>query len=402
MSDTAAAAQANGATNPGGALLPGPAPGEVAAQRGRASRASTRAALLEAGSGTPEAKPATAVRPPSPTRTAPAKAVTVEPVEESGDETAVDPTEEATEEQPAGDAAKPAASGDGKPDPELAKRLESVQAAEKRSRDKITKERAELETERKRIETEWAPRIKAAKEFETLKAQAKRGSNGLVAAVRAIGFTEADFYAASQILYASSPEAAKDTTSPQRKAAADRALAERYQSDEVAETKRELTELKQQLEAREQKQQYEATVTTYLDHTVKAIDGATAPLAKRLETANPAKLRAGLWAAVEQLTEEDGDVPSDMADVVARFERNHRAELEQLGIDPATLSSPTTTSKATTTTDTTKKNNQAAEKKQPAKTLGNDLSTTRVPRSRSGERDRRAETRRMVESGQLG
>jgi hypothetical protein len=48
---------------------------------------------------------------------------------------------------------------------------------------------------------------------------------------------------------------------------------------------------------------------------------------------------------------------------------------------------------------TPKKNTQAADKKHPAKTLGNDLSTPRVPRPTRSDREQRAETLEMLESG---
>jgi DNA-binding SARP family transcriptional activator len=106
---------------------------------------------------------------------------------------------------------------------------------------------------------------------------------------------------------------------------------------------------------------------------------------------NPAATDQRLRRIAVELLNETGDRP-DVEDVLARYEQVRRAELEELGVDPKSIF---------TTTTPPKTNSQAAEKKNSAKTLSNDLSTPTVPRPRSSEREQRAETLAMLESGRL-
>jgi vancomycin resistance protein YoaR len=166
-----------------------------------------------------------------------------------------------------------------------------------------------------------------------------------------------------------------------------RTLREREANTQTSALQKRLDELEQKLTQKDQQAQFESKRTAYIEHAAKQITDET-PIAKALGDKNPEKLRAALWATTERLIEEnDGEVP-DPADVLATYEKTRRAELEELGVDPTTLATP-------------KKNTQAADKKHPAKTLGNDLSTPRVPRPARSDREHRAETLEMLESGRL-
>lgn len=385
----------NAANAPGAVVSTTPHRGVVAAQRARAGRGETLA-LLESGKADPAAaKPST----PKPGANGangtqapkPALAKPTPTIEEPDD--ADEATSETATETPS--AAAPDLSSVA--DPETAKRVSTIQAAEKRSRDKIAAERKELEAQRKAIETEWAPRVKEAEDFKALKAKAKKGGVHLVDALRALGVGDDDLEPAAQAIYAHSKAGAAD---PARKAAADRMLAERAHVTELEELRAELRELKDGLSKRDEQQTFEQQRATFLDHTVKAI-GADAPIATALATKNPTKLRAALWATTVELMEaNDGEVP-DFADVVATYEAQRKAELEELGLAPPKAAKQPTE----TETQETKPNNKTADKQNPARTLSNDLSTPRVPRpAQSGDEHRkvnRKETLRMLESGKL-
>jgi DNA-binding SARP family transcriptional activator len=125
------------------------------------------------------------------------------------------------------------------------------------------------------------------------------------------------------------------------------------------------------------------------DVTKAAGAGEVSPLAKHFLAKSPEKTNLRLRQIAVELLNETGDRP-DADDVLARYEQVRRAELEELGIDPASLSK----------TDT-KKPDPQADKKPSAKTLANDLSTSRVPRPKSSERELRAETRAALLSGRL-
>lgn len=272
------------------------------------------------------------------------------------------------------------------PDTEESKRLASIQANEKRAKDKIATERAaaraEVEAERKKLADDRAAFDAQRAELDAYKKALER------AAVDPVGVMEAlkmDLEYSSKLAYA------KAKGDPTQREAAAAAMRAREIDDKTTATEKRLAELEQKLAAKDQQTEFESRRSAYLDHAVKAV-GDDAPIAKALAAKNPAKLRAALWATAERLIEEnDGDVP-DFEDVVVTFERNWRAELEELGIDPATLAKTATT---------TKQNNETADKKHPAKTLGNDLSTPRVPRPNRSEREGRAETLALLEAGKL-
>lgn len=378
--------QTNGATRATApVVLPGPSNATRAQARIRESRAATLAEL-ESG---PDLEAKTTSTTASPAKKPAPKAE--EPAEETPDVETADPDVETPDADASTDGAGDAevtAAEEVTADPEQNKRLEAIQNAEKRSREKITalraEARAELETERKKLEADWGPRLKAAQDFEELKKSAKRGSSHFVAAMRALGLGEDDFEPAAQVLYAFSKAGAAD---PARKAHAERLMRDRDLDESTSSAHRRIEELEAKLEQKDQQAQIASQRSAYLDHAVKAI-GEDAPLAKALAAKNPAKLREALWATTERLyRENDNEIPEPAA-LIAAYEKTRRAELEELGVDVPTLS-------------TTKKNNQAADKKHPAKTLGNDLSTPRVPRPTKSDKEHRAETLAMLESGRL-
>jgi len=379
MGDPAPAQPSNGVSRAAAPeLLKSPSNAAKAAARIRAGREATLAAL-EGGSDDkqPTALDARATKPEPKAEPKPEIALP-EPVE-SGVEAETE-TEEATEV-----AADPAPAAT-EADPEANKRIGKIQAAEKRSRDKITKERETLAAEKAKIEQERQQIAAERAELEAYRKAKERAKVDPVAYLEAAGIDDYD-YAARQTW-----ARAKAATEPANKEAAANQLRQREHETELQALKRRHEELEQKLAAKEEQQAFETTRSSYLDHTVKAIDD-TAPIAKALAAKNPSKLRSALWATAQRMIDEsDGDVP-EPEEVIAAYEAHRKAELDELGISiPAAKAA---------TTETTKTNSQLADKKNPAKTLGTNLSTPRVPRPAKSEREHRAETLAMLEREQL-
>lgn len=366
--------------------------GVVAAQRAKAGRNDTLAAIMSGNLA--DAKPSTPATPKNGatngTNGAPAPKPEVKSDAPSETETQTAPDAETETGSEAASETRTDVSAVA-PDAETSKRVAAIQAAERRKAETIAGERAKLDQRAKAIETEWSPRVKKAEDFEALQAKAKKGGVHLVDALRALGLGDDDLEPAAQVLYAHSKAGAAD---PARKQQADKLLREREAVSEVESLRAELRELKGDLSKEREQQTFDQQRTTFLDHTVKAI-ADDMPIAKALATKNPTKLRAALWATTVELTEaNDGEMP-DFPDIVAAYEAQRRAELEELGLSPPT---------ATKTPDK-KPNTPPADKQNPARTLSNDLSTPRVPRpAQSGEvarKEHRKESLRMIESGKL-
>jgi hypothetical protein len=369
-----AAAQGTGAAaakpNTGGELLPGPSAQAQAQARIRAGRADTLAALQ--GGGSTDAKPV--VKPE------PAK------VDAKPDLTPELDTPELDEDK--GTETEPAEPEKGEPavDAETAKRLDAVAKAEKRSRDKIAADRAAAKAETEKRDAELKPRLEKLEKFE---AAMKNVHRDPAAALALLGLgDDAALEGFARAAFAMTEAGKKDPA--RAKANADLAaqvLREREANGATEALQKRLDDLERTISTEKQQAQLEQKRTAYVDFTAKKVSDET-PIAKALGEKNPDKLRAALWATTERMiADNDGEVP-DPEDVLATYEKTRRAELEELGVDPATLATP-------------KKNNQTADKKHPAKTLGNDLSTPRVPRPARSDREHRAETLAMLESGQL-
>lgn len=362
-----------------------PHPGVVAAQRARAGRADTLA-LLESGTmDADHAKPSTPARssrapldpPPEPER----RQERVEPEQP--------PAREAKPEPKPDPKPEPKPEPEAAPDPEAQKRINQIQQAEARSKQKVAEAKAELEKRAKEIETEWKPRVEKAEKFEALQAKADKARTNpalLVDLFKELGFNEDHFAPSAQALYAFSKEGQAD---PARKAQAEKLMREREGMDELSKLRREIDELKDGLAKKDQRTEFERLQTQFLDDTVKAI-GDEAPTVKAMTASakNPKKLRDALWRHTVELTHEnDGEAP-DFAAVVARYQ----AELDEMGV-------PRPSAQAAKTDEKT--NNQPADKTNPAKTLSGDLTAPRVPRDSTSSKDHRAETRRMVEAGKF-
>jgi len=354
---------------PGPDILPGPTPGAAAALRVKADRASAREDLLN---GMDEPAPANDAKPSAPAKAAEPVDVELKDIDDATEDGEPKPAAKAKADEP-------------KLDAETEKRLAAVQKAEARSREKLAAERKAYEAEKaaldkQRAEVE-AQRAEIA-EFARLRERAKVDP---VAAMRALGITDP-----ADLEYAAKQAYAATKADPSNREAAARMMRERESLDKLTATERRIAELEQKLQERDVREQATRHVEAYVSQLSKAAtaDGAPA-LVKHAMSKSPEKTLQRLRQAAFELSQELDDVP-DHADVMARYERNRRAELEELGITPDSILKTAP-----------KVNDPKADKVTPAKTLGNDLSTPRVPRTRTSEREERDEVRRALESGQL-
>jgi hypothetical protein len=378
-----------------------PAPGALAGNRARAGREATRQ-MLERGN-LNDAKPSVAERPASISRPATTRDDLVGNPDEDDQATGDPPDRPTAGGLPAPE--KPA-------DPETTKRLAMLSNAEKRHKQLIAAETTKLEDRTRQLderEATLAPRIKAADDFDALKAKARRGGAHLVEVFRALGFADTDLAPAAQTLYASSPAGAAD---PARKAHAEQLWQQRAAlADHDATSKRvddieaKFEERERKLAEREQQSEFQRLQGRYLDDAVEAI-GDAHPIARTVVSraaaaaagadkeerarANKAlaKMRTKLWEITDEMSRELGEVPPE-ADVIARYEEIRGAELDELGV-PRPTGKPAAPAK---------QNNQTGREQNPARTLSADLSTPRVPRDAPSGKAHRAETRAMIEAG---
>ena len=391
MPDAPASGNAPNPANATGAIVSNqPHRGVVAAERAKAVRGSTLAAILSGK--LDDAKPAV----PSPARNGAQAATQPKPeVQRDDRQTQADAQTETEAETPTETAPDVSRVAPTDVDADTSKRIAKIQEAERHKASSIAAKQAELDKRAKAIEGEWAPRVKRAEDFEALVAKAAKARSNpahLAELLTHLGYTEDHFDAAGQALYALSKAGQAD---PARKAQAEKLMRDRESMSELEQLRAEVRELRDGITEDKQQQTFAQQQATFLDHTLKAI-GDDAPIAKALVTKNPTKLRAALWATTVELTEaNDGDVP-DFPEIVAAYEASRRAELEELGLAPPTAPP----------TKTPKKNDQPAEEKNTARTLSNDLSTPRVPRpTQSGDEGRKASrkaTLQLIESGKLG
>ena len=290
------------------------APVAVAPVSGKPSRADVIAALEKLPAETPEEVKTESVAPP-----VEAAADSVAPVED------IDPADE-----------KPAAEVEAKPDEhdaETTKRLSVVQKAEKRSREAIAEAKRaaadEVQSERARLTREFAPHIESAKAYAAAKEQARTNP---VALLRSLGVSDEDMDYVARQVYASSSAAAAD---PKNSAAAAQARRERESDSELARLRKTVEDMQTGQTQREQQAQASAAAQNYIASVAKAVSDETPLVAKLLEK-SPQKAHERIATMTNMMLERDREVP-DAADVLAAVEAERRAELEELGIDPTTI-----------------------------------------------------------------
>jgi len=274
---------------------------------------------------------------------------TAEATSETDGEGEDEPDAESTaEDEPDAEAEKKAEA-----DPVAARRIAQIQSEEKRAKQAIQAERAEIARERQQVEQA----LRAVEEFKALGARAKRDPVGVL---QALGMTPDDFEDAAKILYGHSTAAQKN---PKLREEAARLARERGTIGEVNELRAQLAKIEEREQQREQQVQQERAVTAYVGQVRAAVNGQ-APLLSRLIAKNEARARDEIVMVAREMLEQTGDAPAP-ADVVTEIERRQTALLADLGIDapaggkkPATKSTPTPADKsrqATATATDTKK-----------------------------------------------
>lgn len=280
----------------------------------------------------------------------------------------------------ADDATPEPAAAAAKPDPDLNSRLEAIQKAERRAKEALAKERAELEAMRKAAE----PDLAELAELRELRRRAKLGDSSALLKFGEYADDDAELVARS--VYALSKAAAAN---PQAKEAAARALRERESFSKVSELEQKLANLEKQLTEREQRAQAERQTAAYLDTASKAVTDET-PIVRNMFTKSPDLARQRVAMARDYLHQQTGEIP-DPVDVLKALEQVERDDLIARGIDPDLVLSKTT--KPTT---------PAAGERSAAKTLSNDLTKQTKPRTAPlSPKEERAELLRALEAGQV-
>lgn len=319
--------------------------------------------------------------------------VDAEPVDAPPGETTPAPEAASTDVAPAEpkpDEAKPAAEAkaEDKPDAETEKRLAKVHAAEKRAKEALATERKTFADEKAQFERERHEFKGKLERFEQLAARAKYDPASVLLE---LGLTEDDFEPAARDIYTRS-KAAKPGD---REASAAR-MQQREAQDTVAQMKKRLDEYEQREKQREVATQVEQAWQGYFGDVAKIAqaDTSDASLVRSAMTKSPERTEKAMRTLANQMCQETGEWP-DAADVVARYEKTKRAELDELGIDPSIVSKAGAKAPAAKPAD---------EKRAPAKTLnGGELngSTTAPKPGAKGFKERRAETLSLLEAGKL-
>lgn len=257
-------------------------------------------------------------------------------------------------------------------DPQLNKRLEAVQRAERRAKEAVAREREVLTADRQEMERKFAPLAAQVERFEQL---AKRAKFDPVSVLLHLGLSEDDFEPIARSIYDHSKAAASD---PKRKEYSQRAMREREAADQLSQVQKEFSEFKQQMETREREATSQQQVATYLDAVAKAASDET-PIVRSMIEKNPSRARERLTSAAQYLLDETGEVP-DAGDVLRALEKAEREELESRGIDP----------------DMVSRKPVAATEKKPSKTLSADLSSPTKPKVKDAPKSKREERDDLV------
>lgn len=293
-------------------------------------------------------------------------------------------SEEADSEKEGEEEGKTDTESEGESDPELEQRLEKIRRAEKRSKEQIQREReemrAELDKERQAFQKEreeWQPKVE---QFQRMQSRAQYDPAGVL---EALGVEPTLEHA--RAIYARTPEGQKD---PRVRDHATRAMQQRETSDELSQLRDEVKKLRQEREQEQQQRQAQQQYSEYLQRVTKAASDDT-PIVKRWLSSAPEKANSRLGEMAGQIYRQTGEIPEPQ-DVVRELEKARRAELEELGIDPAqAIAAP-------------KKQNQNAGEKTKARTISSDLGTPKKPRSEPlSDEELDADILRAMERGEV-
>lgn len=246
-------------------------------------------------------------------------------------------------------------------DPVAAKRLEAIHRAEQRSKESLKREREAVAAERAEL-------LKLSDQVKKYQEAIARAKYDPVAALEALGVEDLEHVARQA--YLRSKTAAAD---PKAKEAALREAREREHRTELEKMRAEISAIKEERDRELRAAQEEQMVAAYLSQVTAAVDDS-APLVKRLIEKNPSKTKNQIQEIAWRMAQELGEAP-EPADVVAALEKQRREDLEEAGIDVASMLKPKTEPV------------QASENKKAAKTLSNDLGTPTKPRAAPSSRE---------------
>lgn len=213
-------------------------------------------------------------------------------------------------------------------DPALAKRIAAVRKMEQRTRAKLTAERAAFDREREELRAQSKQVAEAQQRFDRLAARVRFDSYSVL---KELGVTDDDMEVHSQHLFARSKNAA---VTPAHRAAADRALRDREQAEELRKTREEVDELKKGLTSREQQAAAQRELDAYFDRTVRKATDAT-PRVKALIAKSPKRARAELAATALELTQRLGGAMPKPTQLLAAHEKKIARQLRRYGIADA-------------------------------------------------------------------
>lgn len=269
-------------------------------------------------------------------------------------------------------------------DPDTAKRVAAVQRAEKRAREQLAKERAELEQRTAEITKKSA----TVDRLEKLMAQADQGADvDILEAMEALGVKPERRAHVARVLYANRPDA-----KPEERSAATELQRTQATSTAAERALKEVEALRAEIQQRDQQAAYQQAWSGFMADVSK-VDVSNAPLFKSALAKNPARIEKSVRDISAQLLEQNGEWP-DAADVVATYEKQRRDELADYGVDLDTITAKPLPKPATGT------NGNAVP---PPKTLGASMNgATTVPKDpKLTLAERRAETTRLMEQGKL-
>lgn len=287
------------------------------------AEAADRRAAMKAALAAGAAKPAAAA--PAPVAAPPVAAQVTAP-----------PAEAPAEVPPAIPAPAPA-TGDTAEPPGMTQ----IRKAEQHSRRQLAAERAAMQADFETRTAAWQAKLAKADRHEQLTSNARRDP---LAAIQALGFTDADYDGLGRLIYSLSPEGKKDPRWQQAGLQAQQALAQREHVTELQKVQTELQQIKESAAQREQAAAAAANLDAYAGNMTKAI-GDDSPLAKARLAGNPAAARQALLLVAEQLYVNSGpsddlrDVPTP-AEVIRAYETQRAAELEGMRAEFEALARP--------------------------------------------------------------
>lgn len=252
------------------------------------------------------------------------------------------PAEPAAAADPADEVADPAAEPavETKPPAEVEPPgMAQVRKAEQHARRQLAQERATMLADFEQQKAAWTAKLDKAAALEAKISTARQDP---LAALAALGFAEGDYDALGRLIYAHSPEGQKN---PATKAAAAAALAQtsaqREQQTAVQKLQAKIDAMEAAQTQREQQASTQREIDKYAAGLAKGVTDHT-PLAKSALAKNPERTQARMLSIADRLYVESGpsndlrDVPTP-AQVLAAYEAERIAELEELDIDPKTF-----------------------------------------------------------------